>query len=78
MILIAALLSKITKVSDGFVEQLTVVDDSNLAHGILNITDQILQALDEDDDPDNEGAEELLDTIPDTFAFRDIVGHEAD
>ncbi len=76
MILIAALLSKITSASEGFVEQLTVVDDSNLAEGILNITDQILEAV--DNKPENEGSEELLDRIPDTFAFRDIVGHGSD
>ena len=79
MILIAALLSKITVVSEGFVEQLTNVNDSNLAEGVLHITDQILRAVDADDTPDTQGAEELLDTIPDIFAFRDIVGyHDAE
>jgi hypothetical protein len=75
MILIAALLSKITAVTEGFVEQLTLLNDSNLADGILNITDQILEAV--DNDPANAGSEDLLDTIPDTFAFRDIIGHES-
>lgn len=76
LILIAALLAKCTKVSDGFVEQLTRVNDADIALGVLNITDQILAALDADDDPDNEGYEVLLDTIPDTYAFRDIIGHQ--
>jgi hypothetical protein len=75
MILIAALLSKITAVSEGFVEQLTLLNDSNLADGILNITDQILEAVDKD--PANAGSEDLLDTIPDTYAFRDIIGYES-
>lgn len=76
MILIAALLSKITRVSEEFVEQLTVVNDANLEGGLLNITDQILRAVDEDDTPDTDNVDELLHTIPDVFAFRDIVGHE--
>lgn len=76
LILVAALLAKCTKVSEGFVEQLTRVNDADIALGVLNITDQILDALDADDNPDNEGYEALLDTIPDTFAFRDIVGYQ--
>jgi hypothetical protein len=78
MVRIAALLSRSSKVEEGFAEQLVRVDDTNAELGILNITDQILVALDADDSPENEGVEEVLKTIPDEFAFRDILAHEAD
>jgi hypothetical protein len=78
MILIGALLSKTTKVSDGFVEMLTQVTDVNIGEGILHITDQIPIAVDADTDPENFGVDELLDTIPETFAFWDIASHERD
>jgi len=68
--LIAAVLAKIIDVEVGFVEQLTHVTDLNLAEGVLNITDQILHAVDEDGSPETAGAEELLARIPKTFRSR--------
>jgi hypothetical protein len=57
MIRIAAMLAKITKVTDGFADQLSTNAYVYIEEGILNITDQIMLAVDEDDDPDNFGSE---------------------
>jgi hypothetical protein len=62
MIRIAAMLSKITKVTDGFAEQLTKNASVYIEEGILNVTDQIMLAVDEDDDPDNVGSEAVMAT----------------
>jgi len=55
--------------SRGFVEQLVVANDTNLDLGDLNITDQILVALDQDDSPENAGVDAVLTTIPNELAF---------
>ncbi len=68
MIRIGAILSKNAKVADGFAQQLSRDPYARIERGILNITDQVLIALDQDDNPDNVGVEEDLERIPVVFA----------
>jgi hypothetical protein len=56
--------SKIAKVTDGFVKQLARAAYVDIEGGILNITDQILIAVDQDDSPDNVGSEDEMERIP--------------
>ena len=78
MIRIAAMLSKITKVTDGFAEQLTKNAYVYIEEGILNGTDQIMLAVDEDDDPDNIGSQEVMEGIPVSFAKQEKAAREAE
>lgn len=70
MIRIAAMLSKITKVTEGFAEQLSGSAYAYIEEGILNITDQILIAVDEDDSIDT--SDGLLERIPVSLAKQEM------
>jgi hypothetical protein len=78
MIRIAAMLSNNAKVTDGFAEQLSRNAYVYIEEGILNITDQILIALEKDDNPDNEGSAELMEGIPVTFAKQEMAARQAE
>jgi hypothetical protein len=78
MIRIAAMLAKITKVTDGFADQLSTNAYVYIEEGILNITDQIMLAVDEDDDPDNFGSEETMAGIPVSFAKQEMAARQAE
>jgi hypothetical protein len=78
MIRIAAMLSKIAKVADGFAEQLSRNAYIYIEEGILNITDQILIAVDQDDSLDNVGSVELMEGIPVSFAKQELAARQAE
>lgn len=78
MIRITAMLSKITKVAHGFAEQLSKNAYVYIEEGILKITDQIMLAVDEGDDPDNVGSEEVMAGIPVSFAKQERAAREAE
>ncbi|SBS78261.1 hypothetical protein MHPYR_530048 [uncultured Mycobacterium sp.] len=69
MIRIAAMLAKNTHVTDGFAEQLWKSPYCELEDGILNITDQVLAAL--DDDPAQAGYWEDMLRIPELLAAQE-------
>jgi hypothetical protein len=70
MIRIAAMLSKITRVTEGFAEQLSGNAYFYIEEGILNITDQILIAVDQDDSIDT--SDGLLERIPVSLAKQEM------
>lgn len=69
MIKIAAMLAKNTNVTDGFAQQLWESPYFELEEGILNITDQILSAL--DDDETQAGYWEDILRVPAVLAARE-------
>jgi hypothetical protein len=75
MIRIAAMLSKITKVTEGFAEQLSRNDYVYIEEGILNVTDQILIAVDADDDPENA---DVMEGIPVSLAKQEMAARQAE
>jgi hypothetical protein len=70
MIRIAAMLSKITKVTEGFAEQLSGNAYFHIEEGILNITDQILIAVNQDDSIDT--SDGLLERLPVSLAKQEM------
>jgi hypothetical protein len=72
------MLSQTSNVTDGFAEQLSRNAYAYIEEGILNITDQILIALDQDDSPDNVGSAELMERIPVIFAKQELAARQAE
>lgn len=69
MVRIAAMLAKNTKVTDGFAQQLWESPYYEFEEGILNITDQVLRAL--DDDETQAGYWEDISRIPALLAAQE-------
>ena len=66
------MLSKTTKVTEGFAEQLSRNAYAYIEEGILNITDQVLSAV--DGDPENVA---VMEGIPVSFAKQERAAREA-